>query len=123
CDHELDVIKFVDKKDSLVAVLLNWPCHGTVGGQENYKLTGDWPASAARYIRKVAGKNVVVVVTAGASGDINPIYGPGDEFDEVEAVGYHVGKEAWRVINQTKTSQVKSMKSVNSSFAFAGKKA
>lgn len=122
CDHELDVIKFTDEKNNLVAVFVNWPCHGTTGGQENYLVTGDWPASAARYIRKYAGKNIVVAVTAGASANINPIYGPGDDFNEVEAVGYHVGNEAWKTIDQIKTSPVESMQFVNSGLSFPGKK-
>jgi len=122
CDHELDVIKFVDQQNNLLAVLMNWPCHGTVTGQGNYQLTGDWPASAARFIKKHAGKNVVVAVTAGASADINPIYGPGNDFREVEAVGYHVANEAWKTIMKIKTSPVKSLGMVNSTLAFPGKK-
>jgi neutral ceramidase len=122
CDHELDIIKFVDENDNLIAVLVNWPCHGTASGQENYQLTGDWPASAARYIKKMAGRNIVVAVTAGASADINPIYGPGNDFDEVEAVGYHVSNEAWKVLTQTKTSPVKSLSFLNSNISFPGKK-
>ena len=122
CDHELDIIKFTDKQNNLVAVLVNWPCHGTVMGQDNYLITGDWAGSAARYIRQQAGKNIVVAVTAGASANINPIYGPGDDFNEVEAVGYHVSNEAWKTIKQIKTSSVKSLKFLNSSITFPGKK-
>jgi len=122
CDHELDVIKFVDEENNLIAALVNWPCHGTVSGQDNYRLTGDWPAAAARYIKKFAGKNIVVAITAGASADINPIYGPGNDFDEVEAVGYHVGNEAWKTITQIKTSPVKSVKFINSTLTYHGKK-
>ena len=122
CDHELDIVKFVDEQNNLIAVLLNWPCHGTASGQDNYQLTGDWPASAARHFKKLAGKNIVVAVTAGASADINPIYGPGNDFNEVEAVGYHAGNEAWKAIAQTKTSSVKSLKFIKSNLNFPGKK-
>jgi hypothetical protein len=122
CDHELDVIKFVDSKNNLIAVFVNWPCHGTAMGQENYMITGDWPASAARYIRQHVGKNIVVAVTAGASANINPIYGPGNDFDEMEAVGYHAGNETLTTINQIKTLPVKSIKFVNSAMLFPGKK-
>ena len=121
CDHEVGVIKFVDQQNNLLAILLNWPCHGTVSGQGNYQLTGDWPASAARYIKKQAGKNLVVAITAGASADINPIYGPGNDFREVEAVGYHVGNVAWKTIGNIKTFPVKSLGIVNSSLTFPGK--
>ena len=122
CDHELDVLKFLDVNNNLIAVLINWPCHGTTMGQENYKITGEWPASAAAYIRKHAGKNIVVAVTAGASANINTIYGPGNDFNEDEAMGYHVSNEAWRLIDKIKTAPVKSVKVVNSAMSFAGKK-
>ncbi|MBS1576875.1 MAG: neutral/alkaline non-lysosomal ceramidase N-terminal domain-containing protein [Bacteroidetes bacterium] len=122
CDHELDLIKFVDLQDNLLAVLLNWPCHGTVSGQDNYKITGDWPAAAARYIKKLTGKNIIVAVTAGASADINPIYGPGVDFNEVETVGYHVGNEAWKTLTNTKTFAVRSLGIVNSKLTFPAKK-
>jgi hypothetical protein len=122
CDHELDVIKFVDAKDNLIAVLVNWPCHGTTMGQENYLITGDWPASAARHIKQHAGKNIVVAITAGASANINPIYGPGNDFNEDEAIGYHAGNEAWKLIGEAKTAPVESVAFVNSSISFPGKK-
>jgi len=122
CDHELDIIKFLDEKNQLIAVLLNWPCHGTVSGQENYQLTGDWPAAAARYIRKLSGKDIVVAVTAGASANINPIYGPGNDFGEVEAVGYHVAQEAWKIFDKIKTTPVKSIKCSYSVMNYPGKK-
>ena len=121
CDHELDLIKFVDQENNLMAILLNWPCHGTASGEDNYQLTGDWPASAARYIKKQAGKNMVVAVTAGASADINPIYGPGSDFTEVEAVGYHVGNVAWKTLGNIETFPVKFLGIVNSKLTFPGK--
>jgi len=121
CDHELDAIKFVDEKNKLIAVLINWPCHGTVSGQENYQLTADWPGAAARYIKKAAGENVVVAVTAGASANINPIYGPGSDFSEVEAVGYHAGMEAWKALVESHAFPVKELKVVNSALRHPGK--
>jgi hypothetical protein len=122
CDQELDVVKFVDEDNHLLAALVNWPCHGTASGQDNYELTGDWPASAARFIRKSAGKNLVVAISAGASANINPIYGPGNDFNEVEAIGYHVADEAWRTIQQTETFPVKSLQVLNAVLSYPGKK-
>jgi hypothetical protein len=121
-DHDLVVVKFVDDQNNLLAALVNWPCHGTASGQENYNITGDWAASAARWIKKLAGKNLVVAMTAGASANINPIYGPGSDFDEVEAIGFHVGNQAWKELIQTETFPVKSLDCMNSSLSFPGKK-
>jgi len=122
CDHEVDVIKFEDLQNHTLAIFVNWPCHGTVSGQENYQITGDWPGAAAGYIKKQAGEEVVVAVTAGASGDINPIYGPGTDFDEIEAVGYHVGKAAWETYNKTDTYPVESVAALNDFLVLPGKK-
>ena len=122
CDHEVDVVKFTDLNDKTLAVLINWPCHGTASGQDNYQITGDWPGAAARYIKKLEEKGVVVGITAGASADINPIYGPGNDFSEIEAVGYHVGKEAWKILNQTTTLPVRSLQTIYTTMTFPGKK-
>jgi neutral ceramidase len=123
CDHELDVVKFEDLNNHTLAVFVNWPCHGTASGQENYQITGDWPGAAARYIKKQAGEELVVALTAGASGDINPIYGPGNNFNEIEAVGYHAGKAAWETYNTITTFPVESVDAIYTSLTLPGKKA
>jgi hypothetical protein len=123
CDHEVDLVRFDDLNNRTLAVLINWPCHATASGQENYQITGDWPGAAARYFKGQAGEEVVVAITAGASGDINPIYGPGKDFNEIEAVGYHVGKTAWETYNQTSTFSVGSIEATNTSLILPGKKA
>ena len=47
CDHEVSIIKIEDVNGGLKALFVNWPCHGTAGGQDNYKITGDWPGMTA----------------------------------------------------------------------------
>jgi neutral ceramidase len=121
CDHELVVVKFEDMNKKTLAVLINWPCHGTASGQNNLQITGDWPGAAARYIKKLTGKGVVVAVTAGASADINPIYGPDNKFNEIETVGFHVGKEAVKTLAQTTTFPVKYLQMNNIAMTFPGK--
>jgi neutral ceramidase len=123
CDHEVDVVRFDDFNNNTLAVFVNWPCHGTASGQENTEITGDWPGAAARYIKKQTGDDMVVAITAGASGDINPIYGPGKNFDEIEAVGFHVGKAAWETFNNITTYPVESIDANNTSLTLPGKKA
>jgi neutral ceramidase len=123
CDHELVVVKFEDMNEKTLAVLLNWPCHGTASGPDNYQITGDWPGAAARYIKNQAGNNVVVAVTIGASADINPIYGPGKSFKEIDAVGSHVGTEAWKTLSQTATFPLRSLQAVYTTMMLPGKKA
>ncbi len=123
CDHDLDIVRFDDMNNRTLAVLINWPCHATASGQDNNQITGDWPGAAARFMNRKVGDEVVVAITAGASGDINPIYGPNNNFNEIEAVGYHVGKAAWETYNQVSTFPVGSVEAINSSLVLPGKKA
>jgi len=122
CDHEVSLVRFDDLNKRTLAVLINWPCHATTSGQENTQITGDWPGAASRFFNDQAGEEVVVAITAGASGDINPIYGPGDNFNEIEAVGYHVGKTAWETYRQISTFPLESVEAINSSLVLPGKK-
>jgi neutral ceramidase len=121
CDHDLSVVKFETLDYRPLAILINWPCHATSTGDSNYLISGDWPGAAARYIREHAGEGVIVGVTAGASGDINPIYGPGNVFREVEAIGYHVGAEALRVMGQMKTYPVNTLQATEKMVEYPGK--
>jgi hypothetical protein len=122
CDHELVVARFADMNNKTLAILMNWPCHGTVSGQDNTLITGDWPGAAARYIKKNEGNDVVVAVTVGASGDINPLYGPGKNFTEIEAVGFHVGREACKALASVKTYPLKEVQTISTVMSFPGKK-
>jgi neutral ceramidase len=34
CDHEVDVLRLDNTNSEAIGLLVNWPCHATVGGQE-----------------------------------------------------------------------------------------
>ena len=120
-DHEVGVVKFEDMNNNTLALFINWPCHATAGGSENNLITGDWPGSVARHIKKQAGKDIVVAISAGASANINPIYGPGNSFKEIEAVGFNVATEAWKKLPEIKTYPVKTIQAKNTTLKFPGK--
>jgi len=122
CDKDVSVVRVDDMNKKPVAVFINWPCHGTVGGSKNTQITGDWPGSTARYVEKVLGNNVIAAVTAGASGNINPIYGPNDKFEDIDAIGMLVGEEIVRVYKGIKTSSVGSVSCVKKTVSAKGKK-
>ena len=103
CDHDVSVVRIDDLNRNPVAIIVNWPCHGTVTGPGNYLINGDWPGATARYVENVFGSKVAVPVTAGASADINPIYGPNSKFRDIEAIGMLLGEEVARVVNSTVT--------------------
>lgn len=92
CDQEVGVIRIDDKAGKPLSIIMNWPCHATVLGPKNYMITGDWPGAASRYVEKEFDENFVAPVTIGASGDINPLYGPHIDFESNSA--YAFGKDA-----------------------------
>jgi hypothetical protein len=104
CDHEAGVIRVEDKAGKPVSVIMNWPCHGVVLGPRNYLITGDWPGAASAYAEKLFGENVTALLTIGASGDINPLYGPHIDFENnnsyafgKDAIGEDLAKESLRI--------------------------
>lgn len=110
CDNEAGVISVNDKSGNPLAMIMNWPCHGVVLGPRNYLITGDWPGAASRYVENKFGTEFVALVTIGASGDINPIYGPHIDFENnnsyaygKDAIGEDLGKESLRVANDIQT--------------------
>jgi hypothetical protein len=83
---------------------MNWPCHGVVLGPKNYLISGDWPGAASGYVENLVGGKFIAPVTIGASGDINPLYGPHIDFESndayafgKDAIGEDLGKESLRV--------------------------
>ena len=122
CDHEVSVLKIEDENGKLLSLFVNWPCHGTASGQDNFEITGDWPGLAARYLNEKLGDDVIVAVTAGASGDINPIYGPNNKFREIEAVGAHLGAEVFETLSEIETYPVYSIEVINKTLTLPGKK-
>lgn len=121
CDHEVAILKIEDSQEGLVGLHVNWPCHGTASGQENYEITGDWPGATARFLGEQLGGETVVGITAGASGDINPIYGPGDNFREIEAVGFNLAEEVMSVVPDIETFQVYGINSIQKKIFLPGK--
>jgi neutral ceramidase len=107
CDHEVGVIDVNDKSGNPLAIIMNWPCHGVVLGPGNYLITGDWPGAASKYIEDRSGGKIIAPVIVGASGDINPIYGPHIDFENnnsyaygKDAIGEDLGKESLRITKE-----------------------
>lgn len=122
CDHEVDILKFENMDGKLIAMHINWPCHGTTGGQKNYEITGDWPGATARYLENELGNETIIAVTAGASGDINPIYGPGNNFDEINAIGSILGAEVIKILPDIETLPAYTINSLYKTISLPGKK-
>jgi hypothetical protein len=121
CDHEVGLIRVDDLSGNSIAMLVNWPCHATTGGQENYQITGDWPGATAREIEKKY-PEAVVLVSAGASGDINPVYGPNTSFNDINAIGQTLAAEVIRINEEAESYLMKDLKVTNQVIQANGKK-
>jgi hypothetical protein len=121
CDHEVGVVRIDDMTGKTIGLHVNWPCHATTGGQENYRITGDWPGAAARELEKTYG-NAVVMVSAGASGDINPIYGPNDSFNDINAIGQVLAEEVRNVFQKVEMFELSDLGVLSHSIQAKGKK-
>lgn len=128
CDHEVQVLRIDDAEGNIKSLLLDWPCHGVVMGPRNYLISGDWPGATARYIEDSLGKAVVAPILIGASGDINPIYGPHIDFVDVnsyayalDAIGYDLGCKAIRVSGEIQTWPSGNIRAIQKSIYLPGK--
>lgn len=103
-DKTVTVVRFDTAAGEPLAILIHYPVHGVVMGPRNYQVTGDLPGAAARFVEEHYGGRVVAAFLADASGDQNPIYGPGNDFSRVAALGRLLGEEAVRVAGSVRTS-------------------
>ncbi len=128
CDHEVGVVRIDDAEGNILSLLLNWPCHAVVMGPRNHFISGDWPGATSRYIEDSLKRSVVAPILIGASGDINPIYGPHIDFVDVnsyayalDAIGYDLGKEAIRVSQDIHTLSTGTIKAIQKNIYLPGK--
>ena len=124
CDQEVGVVRF-DKPDGTpFSIFVNWPTHATVMGWQNYMITGDWPGAARRHIESGFTTPVVATITAGASGDIDPIYRVSPDFSagEAEEIGIDLGGEVIRVAGQITTTRANSVNALQRVITLPGKK-
>src|SRR5688572_7620180 len=120
CDHDVVVARLDDANGNVKGLFVNWPCHATVGGQENYLISGDWPGATARYLNNHF-KDVPVAITAGASGDINPIYGPANDFREMDAIGLVLGEEVVKTASNIATQKTGTVNTLQRQIEVPGK--
>ena len=105
CDQEVAVVRIDDQEGNPVSIFVNWPTHATVMGGGNYMVTGDWPGAARRYVEGEFSFPLIATITAGASGDIDPIYRvkPDFRWGEMEEIGIILGREVIRVAGEITT--------------------
>ncbi len=103
-DKTVSVVRIDNASGEPLAILMHYAVHGVVMGPRNYQITSDLPGFAERFVEQRYGDKTVAAFLAGASGDQNPIYEPGDNFSRVAALGAILGEEVVRVAGGLRTS-------------------
>src|ERR1035441_6774401 len=71
-DRQIGLIRLETLDGKLIALLANYPIHGTVLGEENLKITGDLQGVVSEYVEKKLGAPMLFI--NGAEGNLAPIY-------------------------------------------------
>lgn len=105
-DREVGVIKIDKANGETMAILINYPCHGTALFHTNMKISGDVAESTTRYVEQQLDNGVVALYLNGASGDVDPVYAYMRDLEdtnfELDILGIMLGKD---VLETTKSIQ------------------
>jgi len=71
-DRQIGLIRLEGLDGKLIALLANYPIHGTDLGPQNLKITGDVPGVVSQYVESKLGAPVLFI--NGAEGNLAPIY-------------------------------------------------
>jgi neutral ceramidase len=109
-DKTVGVVRFENASGEPIALLINYAVHGTSLGPENYEISADLPGAVEQFVEQHFNNKVVAAWTSAASGDQNPIYGPGKDYatggpyGRMSAMGQLVAQEVVRVTGAIRTS-------------------
>jgi hypothetical protein len=71
-DRRIGLIRLEKQNGSPLALIVNYPIHGTVLGEQSVVISGDAPGVVSQYVEEKIGAPVLFI--NGASGDLAPIY-------------------------------------------------
>jgi len=71
-DRKIGLIRIEKEDGSLMALISNYPIHGTVMSGSNLEISGDAPGTVSEYVEEKSGAPLVFI--NGAAGNLAPIY-------------------------------------------------
>jgi hypothetical protein len=71
-DQRIGILRIEKEDGGLLALIANYPIHGTVLGGENLEISGDAPGIVSDYVEQQIGAPVLFI--NGAAGNLAPIY-------------------------------------------------
>jgi hypothetical protein len=127
-DKTVSVVRFESLAGEPIAFLINYAVHGTCLGPENHEITGDLPGATERLVEQHFGDKVVAAWSSAASGDQNPIYGPGIDyspggaFGRLLALGQILSEEVIRIAGKIQTSPNAKIRAAQKTVTCAGQR-
>lgn len=127
-DKTVRVVRFESLSGEPIAFLINYGVHGTCLGPENREITGDLPGLTERLVEQHFANKVVAAWSSAASGDQNPIYGPGKDygpggaFGRLSALGQILSEEVVRVAGTIQTSPNAKVRGAQKTVTCAGQR-
>jgi Neutral/alkaline non-lysosomal ceramidase, N-terminal len=93
-DPTVNILQVKDNGGRIRGVLVNYACHPSVLGPQNYNYSADYPGAMKRYVEsKIPGATALFI--QGGAGDINPYHDKepvATQFQTVEDMGQTLGK-------------------------------
>src|SRR5581483_7334063 len=108
-DPTVNALQVKDADGKTRAVLVNYACHPSVLGPDNYEYSADYPGAMKRYIEaQIPGATALFV--QGGAGDINPYRDKepvaGQGFQVMTDMGESLGKYVVSILGKTKPISV-----------------
>ncbi len=104
-DPTVNVLQVKDEQGKTRAVLVNYACHPSVLGPDNYDYSADYPGAMKRTIESAVPGATALFIQGGA-GDINPYRDKepvaGQGFQAVEEMGQALGKYVVSILARSK---------------------
>ena len=101
-DRELIVFRIDDAKGRPLAVLANFPCHGTVLAYENKAISPDWPGMARKTV-EASMPGALCLFFQGAAGDQGPVEGFTGDLSVAHRLGRILGHQIAAAAEQIET--------------------
>ena len=112
-DTEVGVIRFDTSDGTPIAVVVNYACHPVILGPKSLAISADYPGQTRRVVEQITGAKMLFV--QGASGDINPLGGVRDSYENAEWLGTMLAGEVIRVYEELKLEPLRTVKAINTS--------
>jgi neutral ceramidase len=104
-DPTANALQVKDADGKIRAILVNYACHASVLGPDNYEYSADYPGAMKRYIEsQIPGATALFI--QGGAGDINPYFDKepvaGRGFAVMEETGQELGKYVVSILGKSK---------------------